>query len=1016
MRRICLLVSLLAVLGCETSESDPGPGSDVGVEDMTDMATDSDTNNVNNDLGSVRLEALDAVVTVNVRGGTLRTYEFRTTATLRDGVSQTRTVTELADDPRLRSGDLLWDAVFAMAVEEARQNSVETITDGAFNNGQGVSCSCYETGEKWNYVWTRDIGYAVDLGLIWLDPSRARRSLEFKLSERKGGGGVEIIQDTGTGGSWPVSSDRVVWAIGARALIPHLSGQERTDFEELAFEALKNTLETDRIAVFDPVSGLYRGETSFLDWREQTYPSWTSNNFNYIAGSKSLSTNIAHMVAMELAAELAAEHGTQADVDRYGAWASDLRGTIETSFYSEADQMPVSYIGDEFDPTRVRRFDALAIAQAHLNGVSFPNGIMNYPPGELGPAVVHPQLPGVPIYHNRGSWPFVTAYLGLAARGEDVKHSNRFFQSMLTAAALNLSHMENYEHSALVPSYDDGALSGPVVNSRRQLWSVAGFVGAVVQGIVGVRSTEAGLAVDPKFDPTIFANAENGRASEVRLENLLTPNGRVNLVLSLGDSTGVINGGSTVPWAEVVDGASLEIEVNSGVENTNWEFSDDSTAASEVGVSVNANAVSVTAAADIYRDGERVASADGTWTDAAPQSGVSHCYSAAPVGASHSQAGCNWGPSIERRVAEFPADTFVADGGTWGQSGGRGHWVDWGDPDHTLTSPIVVARHTGEHWFQWTYSNGAGPLNTGISAAVKMMRLIDANTGQTVAERVMSFPHTPSWSDWQDSQVLTADLTAGQPVYVQLTDFQNMSYFEHFRPYTGGAGGGDSTFNRVNLAALKVLVKSGVHDASIGERVSFDGTTDIDAFDVQQVLTPGVPTGSSDLFAFDWDADYFYIAIRSDSLASDYKAAFIYLEGAEALTAATPSNGSEYSNQTPSLPFTPTHQISLRQLDDDGSQSGAWNGVWENEMDVFQRVARSYEEKYNSASRTISVKIPRAYVPGRYLRLAAHIVHAEPGNEWKATVPASHTPWAAGGGYYEIDTAGGHSVANWVER
>ena len=41
-----------------------------------------------------------------------------------------------------------------------------------------------------------------------------------------------------------------------------------------AYTAISNTIESDRLAAYDDRDGLYRGETSFLDWREQTYPDW----------------------------------------------------------------------------------------------------------------------------------------------------------------------------------------------------------------------------------------------------------------------------------------------------------------------------------------------------------------------------------------------------------------------------------------------------------------------------------------------------------------------------------------------------------------------------------------------------------------------------------------------------------------------------------------------------------------------------------------------------------------------
>ena len=41
-------------------------------------------------------------------------------------------------------------------------------------------------------------------------PENVRTSLEVKIDQLG-----RIIQDTGTGGSWPCSSDRVIWAVAA---------------------------------------------------------------------------------------------------------------------------------------------------------------------------------------------------------------------------------------------------------------------------------------------------------------------------------------------------------------------------------------------------------------------------------------------------------------------------------------------------------------------------------------------------------------------------------------------------------------------------------------------------------------------------------------------------------------------------------------------------------------------------------------------------------------------------------
>ncbi|MBV5325022.1 MAG: hypothetical protein J0626_07015, partial [Rhodospirillaceae bacterium] len=94
---------------------------------------------------------------------------------------------EVAGQPTIRSGNTGFDALFTLAGLEMAQNSVSQIRDGSYNGGKDIGCNCFETGEYWHYVWTRDLSYAASLGLGMLDPRRVRNSLEFKLSAYRTG-------------------------------------------------------------------------------------------------------------------------------------------------------------------------------------------------------------------------------------------------------------------------------------------------------------------------------------------------------------------------------------------------------------------------------------------------------------------------------------------------------------------------------------------------------------------------------------------------------------------------------------------------------------------------------------------------------------------------------------------------------------------------------------------------------------------------------------------------------------
>src|SRR5450432_4173102 len=254
-----------------------------------------------------------------------RTYRFTKES---DGARTQRLVLEASGEPYLRSGNAMFDGLFALALADLELDRVSQIRDDSFEGGRPIDCVCFETGEKWPYVWTRDISYSVDLGLAAIEPQRALNSLLFKtsavraalLSDRLKPATV-VAQDTGSGGSWPVSTDRVVWILAASDVLQHLSAAERPAVAARLYAVARDTVEQDRRYVFDALAGLYRGETSFLDWREQNYPAWTRDDVSTIAGGYAFSTNVLHVIALRRTAALAKEAG-QGDTaaTRYGEW------------------------------------------------------------------------------------------------------------------------------------------------------------------------------------------------------------------------------------------------------------------------------------------------------------------------------------------------------------------------------------------------------------------------------------------------------------------------------------------------------------------------------------------------------------------------------------------------------------------------------------------------------------------------------------------------------------------------
>lgn len=835
MRRLFLAA---LVLGCSNEPQGDEPADSNVV--ITETGDSNDTSVVDGDgIATTCIEATGSgtpvsklvdgdEASVSVSGAPCRrTFVLSSTATLRDSLpGNPRTIPEADARPHVRTRNDMFDALFALAVEEARENSVSSITDGAFNDGKPIDCNCFETGRLWKYVWTRDTSYSVDLGLASIDPERARNSLLFKLSERRGGGGIEIVQDTGSGGSYPVSTDRAVWALGATRVWDFL---DDAAFKTKACDAIRNTIEHDRTTIYE--DGLYRGEQSFLDWREQSYPAWTASDTVHLGMSKSLSTNVAHLALLRA--------GVKCGETKYEAWASDLTSNIKSKLWLAGDKQLATYLTTTLDQAPVHRYDALGTSLAVLHGVisgaDARDAIASYPHLPRGVPVIWPQQKETAIYHNRAMWPFVTAYFARAARlvrnDAAVDHA---VASLMRGAALNLSNMENLEIVSGKPRVDDGAYSGPVVNSQRQLWSVAGYL-SIVQDVIFGMETGATLTLKPfitkKMRHGIFANADSIVLDGVRFR------GRVyTAVVRLPPKTSASDGGvyaiAKTSSREEGDKTIVEVELGAAEAGSAIRLVTDTAdyknlfgprsptitgvdLAGGLKVTWDASSESTSEVAfNVYRDGVRVASdlTTTSWVDSSVgATSPSYCYAVEAyfVGSKnhsqHSPPWCFWGAGSSR-VKVISASAFTNVGGTRTTEYGKVHYQGWGDPSHTLIA-TYMATATGEHLLQVTAGNGAGPINTGITCGVKSVEVLDG--AAVVARGVLLMPHLGVWSVWKDSSFVRANLVAGRTYNIVIKHddtSMNMSFFQHFALYNG-TGGKDGAFSRVNIAELKVLAR-----------------------------------------------------------------------------------------------------------------------------------------------------------------------------------------------------------------
>lgn len=783
----------------------------------------------------------------------LRTYVHETTQLLRDPVPHYSVYREQPNLPYTRTGHVAFDALFALAMDEMRLNSVQNIQDGNYNLGQAIDCQCFETGEKWNYVWTRDLSYAASLGLGFFDPARVVNSLLFKTSMLRAEqpisraipwaeNGYQIMQDTGSGGSWPVSTDRVTWSFGAESVLANLSGDARHRFVTRALDALTNTILVDRKAVFNPTLGLYQGEQSFLDWREQSYAAWIVDDLSSMSTSFSLSTNVAHYKALTVAAKLANELGQRASATQYNMWATQLKQSINAFFWLPEKGLYSSLSSGHYFPIAMEKFDWLGQALAINTGVADQEKseriLKNYPHSQYGPPVIFPQQPNIQIYHNRAIWPFVTAFgLQAAKQGNNSAVATNAIESLIRGAALNLSNMENLEWlSGQSIWLDRGhpSLSGPAINSKRQLWSVAGYINMVVNGIFGIETNDGVFAIEP-YIPTDIAMKYFAGQDEITLSQVNWLGKKLSVTLQLPTS---IAANHTLLAAnislngKVISGQELRFE-QLGADNEIKVTLKQSASQSEMTTvtgrpthdnpnhyspieprltavaSSNGNLLTIvddnpsnSVVFDIYRNGEPVAKGlnQSSWLDHTTSGNDKACYSVVSRfkqsdHASHlSQMQCIADPIIIDIGSAAVTTNKIAKASEYGLM-----LKDWGAFEDTFSLDINVSN-AKRVAVQFRYRNVNHAINTGITAGVKLVSLKQAN--HLTSEHVVQLPHTKPDAGVALSTPIYLEIKDGN-AKLTMTDFFNMSYLASNNTYSA-AGGVSGANNRFDLYGVVV--------------------------------------------------------------------------------------------------------------------------------------------------------------------------------------------------------------------
>ena len=624
---------------------------------------------------------------------------------------------DLSAMPQLSTPFLMEEAVYNMGLDECI-NAVEPD-------------STLRTGLSWGGVWTRDVSYSTILSMAYMQPRAAMISLLCKIG-RNG----QIIQDTGTGGAWPCSSDREIWTVAVWELYK-VTGDRK--WLAQVYPVAKKSLIVDMQTLYDSSTGLVRGESSFIDWREQSYPRWMEPADIY--DSKCLGTNMVHYAALLSAAEMARLSNDPAFEQQCREKAAQLKESVNEWLWMDDCGYYAQFIAGRKDDLLYTKSETLGQALAILYGVAEGERAErlseSMPVVEFGAPVFWPWIPDIPPYHNRAVWPFVQSFwMHASAMAGNEKGVLNSIGSLYRAAAMFATHKENFVA-------DSGDWKGTQINSSNMLWSLSGALSVTFRVLFGMSYEADSL----RFAPVVPKRL----AADRRLEGFRYR----DMILDI----------ETEGYGDIV--RSFELD---------GERQDEAVVPAEL---TGRHTVKIVLA-DRFRKDLDVNMQPGTSTPVTPVASLEAdklTWMSVDGAASYKVyvKGSEVAETAETEVVlspEWKGDISVAAVSSDGVSSFPSEPVFAGTVVEKTFAPVRLARHSDEFtleveipedgiWYlSWNYANGNGDITTDRKCAIRTLYADGVRTDICV------FPQrgVDVWDDWGWTSPVALDLTAGKHI------------------------------------------------------------------------------------------------------------------------------------------------------------------------------------------------------------------------------------------------------------
>lgn len=626
------------------------------------------------------------------------------------------------------------------------------IEETAYNIGVDESVNAVEpdgtlrTGTEWGGVWTRDVSYSIIHSMSFIQTEAAKTSLMCKVNSKG-----EIVQDTGTGGAWPCSTDREIW-VGAAWEIYKVTGD--MEWLKTVYPIAKKSLEVDMRTVFESETDLVRGESSFIDWREQSYPIWMEPADIY--DTKCLGTNMVFYIALTSAAEMGRILGDVETAQYFEEMAERIKKGINEHLWMDEEGYYAQYLGGRADDLLYTKSETLGEALAILYGVAEGDRATrlseSLPIVDYGAPVFWPWIADQPPYHNQAVWPWVQAYWIHACAKVGNEHGVLHgVGAVWRAVMMYATNKENYVA-------DTGNWRGTQINSSNMLWCLAGNISITFKLLMGMEFAADQL----NFAPVVPENLKADRT----VRNFHYRNATLDVTVSgYGDTIKSFKLDGQKMSEAVVPG-NLEGHHTVEIEMSN-SFKKD------LGVNYQpacwAPLMPVVTMADgrlswapvegavyynVYAGGELVGLASTTeiiiedeWKGdiqvvAVAQDGTPS-FPSKPI-------------NINEKISVKLPETMLT------------------KKNGTEFNVTVNVPEAGQWFLTWNYANGTGPVNTDNNCGIRMLYVDGVKTGINI------FPHrgTNEWDNWGWTIPEKLELSKGNHVFTlrMESDADNMDY------------------------------------------------------------------------------------------------------------------------------------------------------------------------------------------------------------------------------------------------